>query len=177
MRERMPDDNMVQSRPELDADAYERRAAIGVGASRPGAFIKVATIAVSLALVGGAVALTASDQKHVAGAQQQQFAAADSRQIEPQQLQATPAPAPDAPAARVAENAAPKSAPRPPAAAPAPKPRAVTPSPAPAPEPIAPPAAVSPPAPATPTAIPEIAPSPAEIAPEAAPAGTPPATP
>lgn len=132
----------------LSAEDYERRAELSAKKSGRGWAVRFAAIVAALALAGGAVALTAGNRTTAQIAPNQQFAAAGSRQVEPQQLITKETPA-ETGRQQLAEGPKPKAPPRV----------------------IEPPAAsgTAPAASAAPlTAIPEIAPSPAEIAPEAA---------
>ncbi len=156
-------DRMIEETPQLDADAYGRRAEAGAKPNKSGAIIRIVVIAAMLVLAGGAIALNAENKPQAAQPAPQQLAAANPKQIEPQQL--TPkgekstseqiaraeakSPAPPAARARVARPR-PIEAPTPPAAA-------VTPPPA--------------------QTIPEIAPTPSQIAPEAAAPALTPSTP
>lgn len=146
MRDRMPEEPV-----QLDADAYERWAAMDLKPNKAGAIIRMIVIAGCLVIAGGAIALTGGNKQQAVQPASQQFAAADPKQVEPQQL----TPKPEAPA------------PKQMAAAEKPKP---TPRAAVKPAPVAPPAAIPTPAVTPPPAqaIPEVAPAPSEIAPDAA---------
>ena len=172
MRDRLPEENPNVDTALLSADEYERRATV-YSKPKGAATVRTFVIAACLLAAGGAIAFTSANKDVAAEQPNQQFAAADAKQVEPQQMKVDPTappPAPEATKAPAPEKLAKAETPR--------VPRNTS-APAPAPKPIeAPAAAVSPPAAAT---IPEVAPAPADIAPEAAPppAATPsaPATP
>ncbi|HWA22845.1 MAG TPA: hypothetical protein VG735_10660 [Caulobacterales bacterium] len=148
-------DRMIEETQQLDADAYERRAEAGAKPKKTGAIIRIVVIAAMLVLAGGAITLNAGNKPEAAQPTAQEFAAANPKQIEPQQL--TPKaekPTPE----QIAKVETPKSPPRPAARARAAKPRPIE-------APTPPAAAVTPPPAQT---IPEIAPIPSQIAPDAA---------
>jgi hypothetical protein len=167
----MPEDKILPPPSEglLGADEYERRAEMDAKANKGASTIRNVVIAACLVAAAGVVAMTSNraNEAQAETAKSQQFAAANPKQVEPQQMKIDPT-APSKAPEEVAPATVPKAVPEKLAKADAPKtaarvsaPKA---APAPAPAPIeAPAAAVTPPPAET---IPEVAPPPAAIAPD-----------